>query len=105
MQAKRMSKNWIWLGDNLDQWSNSETELEKNKREQKFRNAIKMITKRDEAEMIKNSELTAIKRNEYNAQLLEAFNNKKLKSKKIIKQAQLLKKKNKTASISAETAE
>jgi hypothetical protein len=100
-----MSKTWILIGTNALGFGVNETREEKLRREKKFSTAIhntpklslaKLVAKADKDNDIKVAET---------AQLLQAYNDKKLKSKTLIKQAKTLKSnKKKTAATEVATA-
>ena len=58
----------------------------------KIQNIIKHIERKSYEELKKNADATADAKAKYDAQLLQAFKDKKLKSKALIKEAQALKK-------------
>ena len=55
-------------------------------------NIIKHIERKSYEELQKHADVAADEKAKYDAQLLQAFKDKKLKSKSLIKEAQLLKK-------------
>lgn len=97
MKTMRMPKGWILVGTNDLGFGNTETRQERVRREQKFNNAIRNIKSQTVEEMKKESDKLFDAKNAENAQLLQAFKDKKLKSKALIKKAKALKKKEKEA--------
>ena len=88
----RMSKGWILVGTTMPGFGNTETKRERIKRMQKFDIAIHNLSKRSEEEMKEDAEKTFLSKRANDAQLLQAFNEKKLKSKTAIKKAKVLRK-------------
>ena len=95
MRTMRMAKGWELVGTSDMSFGNTETREEKCKREQKFRNAIRNLTSPTYEQMEEQSLKRYDEREAKNTQLLQAFNDKKLKSKGLIKKAKVLKKKQK----------
>lgn len=106
MRTIRMSKGWTLVGTNALEFGNTETRQERARREQKFNNAIRNAQSVTIEQMKKESEKLFDAKNAENVQLLQAFNDKKLKSKALIKKAKALKKKKKVTAeaTSAEVA-
>ena len=75
------------------------------KNQNKIHNILKNIKRKSYEELKKNADAAADAKAKYDAQLLQAFKDKKLKSKALIKEAQVLKKeedkKNKAAAAKA----
>lgn len=97
MRTMRMSKGWTLVGTNSLEFGNTETRQERVRRERKFNNAINNAKSITVEEMKKESEKLFDTKNAENVQLLQAFKDKKLKSKALIKKAKALKKKEKEA--------
>ena len=97
MKTMRMSKGWTLVGTNALEFGNTETRQERIRRERKFNNAINNAKSITVEEMKKESEKLFDAKNAENVQLLQAFKDKKLKSKALIKKAKALKKKEKEA--------
>lgn len=97
MKTMRMSKGWTLVGTNALEFGNTETRQERVRRERKFNNAINNAKSITVEEMKKESEKLFDAKNAENVQLLQAFKDKKLKSKVLIKKAKALKKKEKEA--------
>lgn len=97
MKTMRMSKGWTLVGTNALEFGNTETRQERVRRERKFNNAINNAKSITVEEMKKESEKLFDTKNAENVQLLQAFKDKKLKSKALIKKAKALKKKEKEA--------
>ena len=97
MKTMRMSKGWTLVGTNALEFGNTETRQERIRRERKFNNAINNAKSITVEEMKKESEKLCDAKNAENVQLLQAFKDKKLKSKALIKKAKALKKKEKEA--------
>ena len=93
MRTMRMSKGWTLVGTNALEFGNTETRQERVRREHKFNNAINNAKSITVEEMKKESEKLFDAKNAENVQLLQAFKDKKLKSKALIKKAKALKKK------------
>ena len=62
------------------------------KNQNKIHNILKNIKRKSYEELKKSADAAADAKAKYDAQLLQAFKDKKLKSKELIKEAQLLKK-------------
>ena len=79
------------------------------KNQNKIHNILKNTKRKSYEELKKSADATAEAKVKYDAQLLQAFKDKKLKSKALIKEAQALKKeedkKNKTAEKTAKKEE
>lgn len=88
----RMPKGWVLVGTNAMEYGDTETRREKIRRQQKFDNAIRNITKRSAEKMEEDSEKSYKAQVAENEKLLQAFKDKKLKSKAAIKKAKALKK-------------
>ena len=88
----RMSKGWTLVGTNAIGFGDTETKRERIKRMQKFDIAIHNLSKRSEEEMKEDAEKTFLSKRADDVQLLQAFNEKKLKSKAAIKKAKALRK-------------
>lgn len=99
----RMPKGWTLVGTNAIGYGDVETKRERIKRMQKFDTAIHNFSKRTEEEMKEDANKTFLSKKENNAQLLQAFNEKKLKSKIAIKKAKALKKKANKEKVAAAT--
>ena len=95
MKNMRMPVGWTLVGTNDLGFGNTETKMEKIKREQKFDKAIHNIVERSIEKMQEDAEKTFLARTNEEAQLLQAYEEKKLKSKELIKKVELLKKHNK----------
>jgi hypothetical protein len=91
MKEKRAPKGWTFISTNEPE--NTETEHSRNRREENFRKAIRNTKSLKEFDLKKESEKLAEANKIADAQLLAAFEDKKLKSKALIKKAQQLKKK------------
>lgn len=89
-----MPKGWTLFGTNALEFGNTETRQERVRREARFANAIRNtpVNKMTEEEAKEHSEKLFEAKQMSNAQLLQAFKEKKLKSKKLIKKAKALKK-------------
>ena len=99
MREYRVTKGWMHIGTNSMQWSNQETKQERVKREQKFDNAIRSV---DSGEYVydeklgsvdpiglkKEGDAAALAKRARKESLMQAFNEKKLKSKSLIREAQ-----------------
>ena len=88
----RMPKGWVLVGTNAMEYGDTKTRREKIRRQQKFDNAIRNITKRSAKKMEEDSEQSYKAQVAENEKLLQAFKDKKLKSKAAIKKAKALKK-------------
>lgn len=104
MRTMRMPKGWTLVGTNALEFGNTETRQERIRREQKFNNAIRNAKSQSVEDMKKESDKLFDAKNADNAQLLQAFKDKKLKSKALIKRAKALKKKEKEAAQKAAEA-
>lgn len=104
MKIMRMPKGWTLVGTNALEFGNTETRQERIRREQKFNNAIRNVKSQSVEDMKKESDELFDAKNAENAQLLQAFKDKKLKSKALIKKAKALKKKEKEAAKKAAEA-
>lgn len=97
-----MAKEWTTLGTNALEVFNLTSKYEKIKREKKFKDAIKntpVLKKYSELEeQVGKDEKLAENRKK---QLLEAYDKKVLKSKRLIKEAKALKKKSKNKGVAA----
>lgn len=97
-----MAKGWTVVGTNALEVFNLAPKCEKIRREKRFNDAIKntpMFKKYSELEaQVANDEMLAENRNK---QLLDAYDRKLLKSKNLIKEAKILRKKNKNKRIAA----
>ena len=94
MKTMRMPKGWTLVGTSLIGYGDTETKEEKIKRMKKFDNVINNLQKRSIEDMEKDADDSYEKNTAYKAQLFNAFNEKKLKSKALIKEAKILKKNN-----------
>jgi hypothetical protein len=92
-----MSK-WELVGTNDIGFGKSETVQERNRREEKFRKAIRNEQKLTYKKLEEKTDATFKAKIASDEQLLQAFTEKKLKSKELIKKAKSLKK-NKTQAI------
>lgn len=97
MKTMRMPKGQTLVGTNALEFGNTETRQERIRRERKFTNAIRNVKSQSVEDMKKESNELFDAKNAENAQLLQAFKDKKLKSKALIKKAKALKKKEKEA--------
>ncbi len=85
-----MAKGWTLVGTNGIEFSSTETLQDKRRREHKFNNFIRNTKRQTLKEMAEESERLFEQKKEQERNLLEAFNNKKLKSKALIKKAKSL---------------
>ena len=106
-----MAKGWNLVGTNAMEFGDTRTRDEKRRdtaRQTKAFNRLMAKTKvRSFGDMVKDAEKTYDAKQAENAALLQAFADKKLKSKALIKQAKALKKKqaeNKSAKAQAKKA-
>lgn len=88
----RMPAGWTLVGTNDLSFESTETKRDKVRREQKFRNAIHNIVERSIEQMQEDSEKSYSAQKDTENKLLQAYNDKKLKSKNLIKKAKSLKK-------------
>ena len=88
----RMPKGWMLVGTNAIEYGDVETKYDKMRRQRKFENAIRKLNKRTEEQMEKDSEKAFNAKVENDSKLLQAFKDKKVKSKEAIKLARELKK-------------
>ena len=93
MKDKRMPKGWVLVGTSDLSYGENHDRHEIFKREQKFRNVNRNIPRRSVEEMEKEAVEAYIANEAYKEQLLDAFNEKRLKSKNLIKQAKSFKRK------------
>lgn len=105
MKTMRMPKGWTLVGTNAVNFGIDETREEKFKREQRFRKAIRNVKHMKIEELEEESEKLFSAREAKNANLLKAFNEKKLKSKTLIQMAKTLKKRQKKAESLIEATE
>jgi hypothetical protein len=100
-----MSKTWNLIGTNALGFGVDETREEKLRRERKFSNVIHNTPKLSLAKLVEKADKDNDIKVAETAQLLQAYNDKKLKSKTLIKQAKTLKSnKKKTAATEVVTA-
>lgn len=92
MRELRMPKGWVLFGTNALEFGNTETKAEKVRRMRKFDNAIRNTKKLSYEDLEKVSKESYEKHLANNAALLKAYEEKKLKSKTLIKKAKALKK-------------
>lgn len=92
-----MSKEWKLFATNSTNFGNMETKEDRIRREHKFNNVIRNVETLSVDKLKEESDKLFDKRNQNNAELILAFKEKKLKSKKLIKKAKALKKKEKEA--------
>ena len=99
MSELRMPKGWIHVGRNDISFGNNESKREKIRREQKFNNAIRSLKPSEyEYDVDKNilkptglkkeGDAAAAAKQARKDSLMAAFNEKKLKSKSLIREAQ-----------------
>ena len=99
MRELRMPKGWIHVATNDMSFGNSETKQERVKREQRFNNAIRAIKverpeydletgKTTATNLMKEGAAAHAEKVARKESLMQAFNDKKLKSKSLIKEAQ-----------------
>lgn len=86
-----MAKNWTRIST-VNDIINAETAAQKQHREQAFSNAIKNVKTMDLESLKEHSDKIFSEKKAEDESLLEAFDNKKLKSKALIKRALQLKK-------------
>lgn len=98
MRDLRMPSGWVHIATNDMAFGNTETKAERVRREQRFNNAIRSI-KSDKpvynekentftpVNLIEEGKAAAAAKDARKAGLVEAFKNKKLKSKALIKEA------------------
>jgi len=92
METKRMPKGWTFIGTNDLAYGNKRTNAEKYREINKFKIAIEKMQTLSYEDLEKKTEQTyAATRARENA-LLQAYENKMLKSKELIKEAQQIKK-------------
>lgn len=97
MREKRMPKGWISLGTDIKYGSSEAERRARIKREKKFADAIANIEKRSYEKMQEDSEKAYNAKVVEKMKLLQAYDEKKLKSKDLIKYAKTLKKHKKDA--------
>lgn len=106
MQNMRMPKGWTFVGTNDIGFGKTETRAEKTRRMRKFDNLIRNTSVLSYDEMVKENDQLFNEQTATNAALLQAYNDKKLKSKELIKKARRLKNKNKkNDAVSVSTAD
>ena len=98
----RMPKGWVLVGTSDLSYGENHDRHEIFKREQKFRNVNRNIPKRSAEQMEKEAIEMDTANKEYKEQLLNAFNEKRLKSKNLIKQAKSFKRKRSKVAAAAE---
>lgn len=98
-ERKEMAKNWKEVGNNALGTGAKETEQEKYRRMRRFDNAIRNLVKLKEDELIAKTAESYEEREAQKAQLLQAYADKRLKSKDLIKKAKGLTRKEKQAMI------
>lgn len=89
----RMPKGWTLVGTNSFEFGNTETKQQRIRRERKAFNIIRNTEKMTEEKLQKEGDSLYSKKITNNTQLIEAYNNKKLKSPSLIKKAKKLIKK------------
>jgi hypothetical protein len=93
-----MAKNWVTKFSNAMEFGDTRTREEKRaagvQKSRAFNRLMKSTISRSYEKMVEASDVDYENRCVYERNLLEAFNNKKLKSKNLIKQAQTLRKRN-----------
>lgn len=95
-----MKNEWTLVGTNdLSYGRAKQTREQRLTRDRRFQQAIKNQPKLKLIELILKTEQSAENKKSYEQQLAEAYRKKKLKSKRLIKQAKALNKKVKTEAV------
>lgn len=91
------SKDWKLIATNDPGYIDSETRAEKDRRFKKFDNVLRNMNRTSFDSLVEEANQAFKEQVMYNEQLLQAYDDKKLKSKVLIKKARILKKNKKSA--------
>ena len=92
MKDMRMPKGWTLVGTNATEYGDTEIAVDRQRRLRKLSNTTRIMEKRNAEKMEEDSDKSYKAKLTRDGQLLSAYNDKKLKSKALIKQAKALKK-------------
>ena len=87
-----MAKGWKLVGTNAFEFGNTETKQERVRRERKNSNAIRNAVKPKHEDLVKESMDAAMAKTQHKTQLIEALEQGRLKSKRLIAEAEMYKK-------------
>ena len=87
-----MAKGWTLVGTNAFEFGNFETKQERVRRERKSNNVIRNTAKSKYEDLMKESMDAAMAKTQHKTQLVEALDQGRLKSKRLIAEAEMYKK-------------